>query len=92
MTDEDMEDITKEWLLEFLVLVDDVELFDPDIIGSPLVTWSEHVGQSNAKKNKKNEEVRNIETDEEDNASEKSGPHSPIGGGGDEVNQERGGE
>jgi hypothetical protein len=32
MTDEDMEEITKEWPKEFLVLVDDVELFDLDII------------------------------------------------------------
>jgi hypothetical protein len=36
--------------------------------------------------------VKNIETDEEDNASEESGPDSPAGGGGDEVNQEGGGE
>jgi hypothetical protein len=39
-----MENITKEWLEEFCVLVDDVELFDPDIIGSPLDTRFEHVG------------------------------------------------
>jgi hypothetical protein len=36
--------------------------------------------------------VQNIETDEEDNASEKSRPNSPIGGGGDEVNLEEEGE
>jgi hypothetical protein len=37
--------------------------------------------------------VQNIETDEEGTASKESGPHSPIGGGGgDKVNQERGGE
>jgi hypothetical protein len=37
--------------------------------------------------------VHNIETDEEDTALEESGPHSPVGGGGgDEVNQEKGGE
>jgi hypothetical protein len=72
--------------------IDDAELSDPDIIGSPLVTWVEHVGQSSVKKNKKKEEVHNIETDEEDSASEESGPDSPRGGGRDEVNQERGGE
>jgi hypothetical protein len=38
MTDEDMEQITKEWPEEFLVLVDDAKLFDTDIIGSPLIT------------------------------------------------------
>jgi hypothetical protein len=75
-----------------LYWLNDAELFDPDIIGSPLVTRVEHVGQSSVKKNKKKEEVQNIETDEEDNALEESGPDSPIGGGGDEVNQERGGE
>jgi hypothetical protein len=33
-----MEDITKECPAEFLVLVGDVELFDPDLIESPVVT------------------------------------------------------
>jgi hypothetical protein len=33
-----MEQITKEWLKEFIVPVDDVELSDPEMIGSPLVT------------------------------------------------------
>jgi hypothetical protein len=67
MIDEDMEEITKEWLAEFLVPVKDVELSDPDIIGSPLVTWVEHYGQ---KKKKKKEEFHSIESDEEENASE----------------------
>jgi hypothetical protein len=44
------------------------------------------------KKKKKKEEVQNIETDEEDNASKENGPASPAEGGGDEVNQELGGE
>jgi hypothetical protein len=87
-----MEQIMKEWLAEFLVLVDDAELSDPDIIGSPLVTWFEHAGHTSVKKKNKNEEVHNIETDEEDSASEESRPDSPTGGGGDEVNQEGGGE
>jgi hypothetical protein len=92
LTDEDMEEITKEWPTEFLVPVEDAELSDPDIIGSPLVTRVEHDGQTSMKKKKKKEEVQNIETDEEDNASEESRPDSPAGGGGDEVNQEEGGE
>jgi hypothetical protein len=92
LTDEDMEEITKEWPTEFLVPVDDAELSNPDIIGSPLVTRAEHVRQTSAKKKKKKEEVQDIETDEEDNASEESRPGSPTGGGGDEVNQEVGGE
>jgi hypothetical protein len=45
LTDEDMEDITKEWLVKFLVPVEYADLSDMDIIGSPLVTWVEHVGR-----------------------------------------------
>jgi hypothetical protein len=44
LTDEDMEQITKEWLEEFLVPVVDAELSDTDTIGIPLVTQVEHVG------------------------------------------------
>jgi hypothetical protein len=36
--------------------------------GSPLVTRVEHAGKSSAKKNKEKEEVKNMETDEEDGA------------------------
>jgi hypothetical protein len=72
--------------------VEDAELSDPDIIGSPLVTRVEHDGHTSMKKKKKKEEVQNIETDEEDSASEESRHDSPAGGGGDEVNQEEGGE
>jgi hypothetical protein len=38
------------------------------------------------KKNKK-EEVQNIETNEENNASKENGPGLPAGGRGDELNQ-----
>jgi hypothetical protein len=72
------------------VPVDDAELSDADIIGSPLVTRFEHAGQSSVKKKKKKEEVQNIETDEEDNASEENGSGSL--GGGDEVNGQGGGD
>jgi hypothetical protein len=57
-----------------------------------LVTRFEHGGESSAKKKKKKEEVQNIETNEDDSASEENGSGSPIGGGGDEVNKELGGE
>jgi hypothetical protein len=86
-----MEQIMKEWLEEFLVLVDDAKLYEPDIIRSPLVTQAEHVEQTSVKKKEK-EELQNVETDEEDNASEESRPDSPAGGRGDEVDQEGGGE
>jgi hypothetical protein len=68
---------------DFLVSVNDIELYYIDLIGSPLVTWVEHVEQSISKKKKKKEEVHNIETDE-DNASEENGSGFPIGGGGEE--------
>jgi hypothetical protein len=90
MIDEDMEDIIKEWLEEFLVPVENEELSNPNIIKSPLVTWVEHEGQASTKKKKKKEEVQNIESDEEENALEESGPKSPIEGG-DEANP-KGGE
>jgi hypothetical protein len=44
LTDEDMEQITKELPEEFQTPFADVELSDANIIGSPLVTWFEHVG------------------------------------------------
>jgi hypothetical protein len=57
LIDEDMEQITKEWPNEFLLPVNDEKIFDPDIIGIPLVTRVEHAGQSSAKKKKKKEEA-----------------------------------
>jgi hypothetical protein len=53
ITDEDMEQITKEWLEEFLAPVVDEELFENDTIRSHMVTWVEHVGWSSGKKRKK---------------------------------------
>jgi hypothetical protein len=82
MIDEDMEQIMKEWSKEFQTPVVDTELSDADIIGSPLVTLFQHIGQSSAKKKKKKVEVQNIETNEEDNAFEENGSGSPVGGGG----------
>jgi hypothetical protein len=67
MIDEDMEEITKEWPTEFLVLVEDEELSNPDIIGSPIVTWVKYDGQTSVKKKKKKKEVQDKETDKEDN-------------------------
>jgi hypothetical protein len=67
LTDEDMEEITKEWPAKFLVPVEDAELSDPDIIESPLVTQTEYDGQSSAKKKKKKEEVQDIDSEEKDN-------------------------
>jgi hypothetical protein len=69
-----MEHIRKEWLEEFLVPIADAEISDIDTIGSPIVTWFEHVEKSNGKKRKKNqEEFHDIETDEEEKTSEDNG-------------------
>jgi hypothetical protein len=57
LTDEDMEDISKEWLTELLVPVKQIELSNPNIIGSPLVTRTEWDGLSSTKRKKKMEEV-----------------------------------
>jgi hypothetical protein len=86
LTDEDIEEITKEWPAEFLIPVEDAKTSDLDIIRSPLVTHVEHDGK---KKNKRKEDIHNIESDEEDSASKEIGHESPTGGGGggDEVNQ-----
>jgi hypothetical protein len=91
LTEEDLEEITKEWSAEFLVPVGDAELFDPDLIGSVVVTRTEYDGPSNAKKKKK-EKVQNIDSEEKENTSEETVPDSPRGGAGDEVNQEEEGE
>jgi predicted transcriptional regulator of viral defense system len=80
LIDEDMEQITKEWLEEFLVPVADEELSNTKTIGSPIVTWAEHVRQANGtKKKKRQEEVQDIESDEEDNTYEDNGSDSPGG-------------
>jgi hypothetical protein len=87
-----MEQITKEWPEEFLVLVVDAELSDTDTIGSPIVTWVEHVGQSSGtKKKKKQDEVQDIDSNEKENASEDNGSGSP-GRGEDEVEGQGGGD
>jgi len=57
LTDEDMEEITKEWPTKFFVPMEDVEISDPNLIKSPVVTQTEYDGPSSAKKKKKKEEV-----------------------------------
>jgi hypothetical protein len=55
LTEEDMEEITKEWPTKFLVPVEQTELSDPDMIKSPIVTWEEYDGPSSVRKKKKKE-------------------------------------
>jgi hypothetical protein len=42
LTEEDLEEITKEWHVELLIPVDPVELFDPKLIGSLVITHEGH--------------------------------------------------
>jgi hypothetical protein len=56
LTDDDMEQITKKWPEEFLVPVANAELSDTETIGSPIVTWVEHVRQSSGTKKKKKQD------------------------------------
>jgi hypothetical protein len=92
LNDEDMEEITKEWSTEFFVPIGDVELSDLDLIRIPVVTGTEYDGPSSVRKNKKKEEVQDIDSEEKDNASKEIAIDSPRGGGGDELNQEEEGE
>jgi hypothetical protein len=53
LTEEDLEEITKEWPAKFLIPVDHAELSDLDLIGSPVVTREEYdAPNSSRKKNK----------------------------------------
>jgi hypothetical protein len=73
--------------------MEDENLSEPDIIIIPLVTRTEYDGQGNDKKKKKREEVQDIDSEDQDNASEETASDSPAGKeGGDEVNKEDQGE
>jgi hypothetical protein len=77
-----MEEITKEWPTEFLIPVDQAELSDPDLIGSPMVTREEYDAPRSSKRKKK-EEVQELNSVSDETASESLG-----GGGDDEVDKE----
>jgi hypothetical protein len=82
LTEEDLEEITKEWPTEFLIPVAKVELSDPNLIGSPVVTREEY-NAPNSSRIKKNEDVQELSS-----ASEETASDSPGGGEGDEVDKE----
>jgi hypothetical protein len=50
-----MEEITKEWLLEFLIPVDQAKLSDPNLIRSLVVTHEEYDAPSSSRRKKKEE-------------------------------------
>jgi hypothetical protein len=82
LTKEDLEEITKEWPVEFLIPVAKEELADPNLIGSPVVTHEEYNAPRSSRR-KKNEDVQEISS-----ASEETALDSPSGGGGDKVDKE----
>jgi hypothetical protein len=82
LTEEDMEEITNKWHADFLIPVNQVELSDPNLIESPVVTREEYDAPSSSRRKKK-EEVRDPKNTPEETASDSSG-----GGGHDEVDKE----
>jgi hypothetical protein len=62
-----MEEITREWPTDRLVPVDQAELSDPDLIGSPLVTREEY-DAPNSSRRKKKEELQKLNNASEETA------------------------
>jgi hypothetical protein len=81
LTEEDMEEMTKEWPEELLVPVNQTKLSDPDLIGSAVVTCEEY-DAPNSRRKKKKEDVQEIH-----NTSEETASNSPNGGGDNEVDK-----
>jgi hypothetical protein len=82
LTEEDLEEITKDWFAELLIPTDPVEMSDPKLIGSSEATHEEH-DTPGTNRRKKTEEVQNLS-----NASEETALESPGRGGDDEVDKE----
>jgi hypothetical protein len=82
LTEEDLEEITKEWPTNLLIPVDPAELFDPELFRSPVVTC-EGYDTPRTSRRKKIEEVQKMNITLEETTSE-----SPSGGGDDEVDKE----
>jgi hypothetical protein len=68
LTEEDLEEITKDWSAELLIPADPTEMSDPELIGSPETTHEakDHPGPS---RRKKTEEVQNLSSASEGTAS-----------------------
>jgi hypothetical protein len=77
-----MKEITRECPAEFLVLVKQTKISNPDPIGSPLVTLEEY-DRPNNNRRKKKEEVHEMNI-----TSKETTLDSPGGGGDDEVEHE----
>jgi len=82
LTEEDMEEITKEWPADFLIPADPIELFDPDLIGNLVVTHEEYDAPSSIMKKMK-QYVQEMKGTLEETASD-----SPSRGGDNKVSKE----
>jgi hypothetical protein len=82
LTEEDLEEITKEWPTELLIPVDPAELSDPDLIKSLVITHEGNDTPGTSRK-KNTEEVQQLSNASEENDSESHG-----GEGDDEVDKE----
>jgi hypothetical protein len=82
LTEEDLEEITKDWSAELLIPADPAEMFDPELIGSSEATHEEH-NTPGTNRRKKTEKVQNLSSASEETTSESLGR-----GGDDEVDKE----
>jgi hypothetical protein len=82
LTEEDLEEITKDWSTELLIPTDPTEISDPELIGSSEATHEEHDTPGTSRR-KKIEEVQNLSSASEETTSESLGR-----GGNDEVDRE----
>jgi hypothetical protein len=57
LIEEDMEEITKEWPIDFLIPVNQVELSNPDLIESLVVTCEEYDAPSSSRRKKKEKRI-----------------------------------
>jgi hypothetical protein len=83
LTEEDIEEINKEWLVDLLIPIDLAELSDPDLIGSPMITREEYDALGSSRRKKK-EEIQELNSTSKETALD-----SPGGGGDDEVDKEK---
>jgi hypothetical protein len=82
LTEEDFDEITKDWSVNLLIPVDPTEFFDPKLIGSLEATHKEH-DTPGTNRRKKIEELQNLSS-----ASNETASVSPGRGGDDEVDIE----
>jgi hypothetical protein len=69
LTEEDLEDITKDWSSKLLIPTDPIEMFDLELIGSSEASQEEH-DTPGPRRRKKTEEVQNQSSASDETTSE----------------------